>query len=100
MLTDTTRPQNQGFVLGDISYEFNYKHIYEEKGVICAMRLDKAATPDQIINLINRAVSNYVKENGEPKDALLVVSVSKIQDENERGRASTQSNGPPCHGII
>lgn len=55
--------------------------MYEEKSLICAMRLDKAATQEQIINLINKAVSNYVKENGEPKDALLVISVSKIQDE-------------------
>ncbi len=73
--------------------------MYKEQAVICATTLNNL-NPDKVINMINRALSNYAKEN-DLKDALLVVSISKATD-GEIGGAEPlrKAAAPPCHGFI
>lgn len=47
----------------------------------CALNLNQKITADYILNLINKTISDYAKENEDLKDSIMVIDIVKIKNE-------------------
>jgi len=50
--------------------------------MLCAIKLSGVSV-DKLIGSINKVVGDYVKEEGDTDDALLVISIAKVVDHED-----------------